>query len=470
MKKLVPLISLLPSLAVAGGFQRLYAESATASSFLKSNWNKYEENYHPSYALDDDPKTAWVEGAEGVGIGEKLTIPVSALKSARAVRLVIFNGYQKSKALLAANGAPKEVTIRILGPSGKESARKQLTLEKKMGPQQFDLPVTAGVGQVLLQIDSVHPGKVYNDTCLSDLQVFVDSDVPYLKAVEDGKKKALAAWKRDRLDNAKYFASLPPEFPWASNKFAATNEQTRVTAHWQSVTSRPDDVAIGAAAKDYVELSAQLAKGKVPGGLAEADQKLVLELNKLARAGVPKTGRFYQVETKAREHLPDGVPLAEKLATLATLATLVHLGDATLFEAKGFGSVAPVIQDNDMGFGHAESLSNVLLLDGTATDPKKVLLGHVVVTADRTTTTETTWLLAELAGGRLQRLATQASVDDDYLKSLTVGVVHRVWEDEKVRAIDSEVVADRSEVIGGPSLESDGIWVEKIRALAAPRS
>ena len=68
-------------------FKRLHAERATASSFLESNWNKYQENYHPTYVLDDDAKTAWVEGADGDGVGESLTVQLSALKSAKALRL-----------------------------------------------------------------------------------------------------------------------------------------------------------------------------------------------------------------------------------------------------------------------------------------------------------------------------------------------------------------------------------------------
>src|SRR5262245_52893222 len=74
----------------------LRSASASATSFLQNNWNRFEENYHPSYVLDGNPATAWVEGVPGFGEGEALTIPVSALRRARAVRLRIWNGYQKS--------------------------------------------------------------------------------------------------------------------------------------------------------------------------------------------------------------------------------------------------------------------------------------------------------------------------------------------------------------------------------------
>jgi len=40
----VLLTVLRPSLATASGFQRLHSEQATATSFLKSTWNKYEES------------------------------------------------------------------------------------------------------------------------------------------------------------------------------------------------------------------------------------------------------------------------------------------------------------------------------------------------------------------------------------------------------------------------------------------
>src|SRR5688500_14568552 len=86
-----------------GAFKPLHSDGATASSYLANNWNKHTENYHPNYVLDDDPKTAWVEGAEGDGVGESVTIPLSALGSARAVRVEVRNGYQKSKDLHTAN-------------------------------------------------------------------------------------------------------------------------------------------------------------------------------------------------------------------------------------------------------------------------------------------------------------------------------------------------------------------------------
>ncbi len=104
--------------AAHADFKRLHAERATATSFLESNWNKYQENYHPTYVLDDDPSTAWVEGAEGDGVGQSLTVKVSALKKANALKLVITPGYQKSKALFAANGTPTQLGLEVRSNAG----------------------------------------------------------------------------------------------------------------------------------------------------------------------------------------------------------------------------------------------------------------------------------------------------------------------------------------------------------------
>src|SRR6476620_1096905 len=68
-------------------WKQLRSASASATSFLQNNWNRFEENYHPSYVLDENPATAWVEGAAGFGVDESITIPLSAVRSARAIRL-----------------------------------------------------------------------------------------------------------------------------------------------------------------------------------------------------------------------------------------------------------------------------------------------------------------------------------------------------------------------------------------------
>ncbi len=459
--RLVLLSVLLPSLAAAGTFQRLHADQATATSFLKSNWNKYEENYHPSYVLDDDPKTAWVEGTDGEGVGEALTIPVSDLASARAIRLVLFNGYQKSKGLLNANAAPQQLTVTVLDSGHRESARQQLKLERKMGPQSFDIPVSGPVAEVVLTIDSVHPGAKYKDTCISDVQIFVDSEVPYNAAVEKGKRAAMLQWKRERVEAARYFASLPKSYPYAATRFERKHDSQLLTKRYAKLVDEDKDgyPDKGVPAKDFVPLMTQLEKGTLSLPLQDADKKLLSELHALA-AAPPQEGKWFSLAQKGRTVPPENFEFP-KLMT-----PLFQLSDATLFEAKGRGSLKPRMSDED-GYYHGEVLSNLLLLEGSATDVKKVYFTQTEVIAERTTATITTHAIALMEGGRLKRLITFETLKDELEGgTVSVSVTEPAYTDGKVSRLETTKIMDRNFTMEGVDPEA-GIFVEKT-TLEAP--
>ena len=202
-------------------WKQLRSASASATSFLQNNWNRFEENYHPSYVLDENPATAWVEGAAGFGVDESITIPLSAVRSARAIRLRIWNGYQKSMHLWTKNAMPERVRITVFDPRGGEVAAPERELARQLGPQEvvIELPPGSGVGSVRLTILSVYEGKKYDDTCVSDILVDVDSDVKHNAAAENAKLAALKQWVGTRKTTAAYFASKPVEFPFAFTKY-----------------------------------------------------------------------------------------------------------------------------------------------------------------------------------------------------------------------------------------------------------
>ena len=217
-------------LALAGEFSQLYATEAEASSFLKSSWNKYNENYHPNYVLDNNPKTAWVEGVDGNGEGQKIVIPISAVSQIGRVKIRIKNGYQKSESLLKANAAPKEVLLEVLNRSGQPIAQQKATLTKTMGWQEIILKgendLTAH--QVVLTVLSSHDGTKYKDACISDIEVFVDAQTTYNEQVEQAKKSQLQQWTKERLETARYFASQPKTYPFAATA-AKSSEPEQLT-------------------------------------------------------------------------------------------------------------------------------------------------------------------------------------------------------------------------------------------------
>lgn len=212
---------LIPSTAAAEPQWRLLRQTEVqASSFLKSNWNKYSENYHPNYIADDNPATAWVEGVAGNGEGQVVMLPTSPLREARSVKVEVRNGYQKSEALLKANAAPKDVRV-VVWAGGQPVAQVDATLERKMGWQDIlvPLPPGAGVSEVRLEVVSVHPGATYKDTCISDVRISADTDVAYRAAIEEARFQRLVAWTAERRKTAAYFASLPATYPFASTAF-----------------------------------------------------------------------------------------------------------------------------------------------------------------------------------------------------------------------------------------------------------
>lgn len=207
--------------APADPFVPLYAAEATSSSFLRSNWNKFTENYHPNYALDGDPATAWVEGVDGVGVGEWIGWQTSQVSAVHRVKLRVRNGYQKSAALLTANAAPSRVSIELRS-SGAVVFRQTVDLKRTLDWQDvvLDPPSDVPLDEVRLQIDAVQPGSAYADTCLSEVEVYVDSDTRWNGPYERSKQAALRAWAADRAQAAAFFASQPREYPFAATHFA----------------------------------------------------------------------------------------------------------------------------------------------------------------------------------------------------------------------------------------------------------
>lgn len=455
---------LLPLAAHAGDFKRLYAESARASSFLKSNWNKYEENYHPNYALDDDPKTAWVEGNDGLGEGESWTVEVSPLKKAARLKVVVFNGYQKSKPLLAANGAPKSVLGVAMGPTGKESARFKLELKKDLGPQTFVVPLKAGLARVTLTIEAAHPGTKYQDTCLSDVQLFVDSSEPYSAGVEKGKLAALKRWKADRLGAAKYYSSLPQAWPYAATHFVAPEPSViKFEPRHKKIIDGANGLPEGIPVEGWEDLEDRLKAGKGLEALSAEQRALVAKL--MAHLTKPGLSKWYSFEVKQATRPPEGFPLHE------SLEALIHPGDATLFEATGIGKTTAVPRGKPMeDFAEGTALSNAMLFEGTPTDPRLfyVVWSHTIV--ERNAFTEVHKMLVRAEGGKLKTLVAWETNDDEFAKEKTLSVLTPTWTAdgkvngfERVRYRQQEGIAE----IGGATPQ-DGIHIEREKWTPVP--
>ncbi|MDX2013345.1 MAG: hypothetical protein SFW67_24325 [Myxococcaceae bacterium] len=402
-------------------FKRLHAERATASSFLESNWNKYQENYHPTYVLDDDPKTAWVEGAEGDGVGEALTIPLSALKAARTVKLVITPGYQKSKPLFAANGTPTALSVAVRDLSGTQTGAAELTLKPAWGQQTFEVPVKGGLASVTLTVKAVRAGATYRDTCLSDVQVFVDSDTPYDSRVEEARRQAMARWKAERLAAAKYFASLPKSYPFASARYRAQTvvESRRVQKRWKRLVTAADGSVTGEPDPAFRDVSALIGTKSLPSPMDEGDAALLSAVESASKA---TSGKWFAASTKRVTQPPDG--LAQAFPGFAL--PFLDAADVTLFESKATSATIPRLRVEE-GLT-AEKRSDLLLLEGTSAAPRFAVFKHVKQVSDRVEYQESTWVLLRWTeAGHLDRVATLMQVLDADGSGPPPTIIVQVW-------------------------------------------
>lgn len=138
----------------------LHPKNLSASSTLAPQG---KNTYGVDHLSDDDPLTAWVEGAEGNGEGERLSFVWVNDPAMVCTSLMIRNGYQKSAKLFRANGRVKDLKISIDG-----RVAGTATLADSWEPQALYLEAEDGQ-RIELEIMSVYPGDSQQDTALSEL-------------------------------------------------------------------------------------------------------------------------------------------------------------------------------------------------------------------------------------------------------------------------------------------------------------
>lgn len=121
--------------------------------------------YDPPLTVDGKLETAWVEGKDGQGEGESITL---VLDSAYAVSgIYIHSGYQKSSDLFQKNSRPEMIRVEF-----SDGTSQSFRLDDAQGMQTltFSAPVTTTF--VTIAVEAVYAGSVYQDTAISEIQLF----------------------------------------------------------------------------------------------------------------------------------------------------------------------------------------------------------------------------------------------------------------------------------------------------------
>jgi hypothetical protein len=142
--------------------------------------------YKAVNVIDNDPATAWVEGAKGSGITQKIIFTIGDYGdkepgSYLVKKIGIINGFCKNSSLFYKNNRIKKVRLvwysnyeEIPERAGDDARQyeKVIELDDIMQMQfiEFDEPVW--IYQFSLEILDVYKGSMYDDTCLSEVKVF----------------------------------------------------------------------------------------------------------------------------------------------------------------------------------------------------------------------------------------------------------------------------------------------------------
>lgn len=151
-----------------------YQISAKASSTLAPQG---QFSYEASNIYNSDRSNAWIEGAEGYGIGEYIDITRSYKVADEEYgvsfqELCVVNGYAQTLEKWVANSRVKELKFSFNG-----RYIDTFHLEDSIRPQYFDLTkynlrADSGAESVFrFEIASVYPGEKYADTAITGIEI-----------------------------------------------------------------------------------------------------------------------------------------------------------------------------------------------------------------------------------------------------------------------------------------------------------
>lgn len=127
---------------------------------------QYGNTYGPENLVDEDLRTAWVEGVKGQGEGEYVVVDLGGAHNVSAIQ--IMNGYHKNRRLFEANSRVRRATIRF-----STGAERSVVLSDSPGIQTIELGKVE-TKWVQFAIQSVYRGSKYADTAITELRVILD--------------------------------------------------------------------------------------------------------------------------------------------------------------------------------------------------------------------------------------------------------------------------------------------------------
>jgi len=153
---------LLTALMGTADAANLKITDATASSSEAENEGV---SYEPKHLKDSKRSTVWVEGQSGSGLGSWIQLDLDGTQSVAGIRL--WNGVWYTRDFWERHNRVKEIEVEF-----SDGSRQKFTLKDEMLPEEirFDSPVSTSF--VKIKIKGIYGGSTFNDTGISEVQVF----------------------------------------------------------------------------------------------------------------------------------------------------------------------------------------------------------------------------------------------------------------------------------------------------------
>lgn len=180
--------------------KKVRIKSASTTSYLGTT-AKDGQTYEPIHAADGDYTTAWLEGKDGLGIGESITLDFD--RTERITRLLIYNGFLNTKYRYMINGRVTRMLIEFNDGTTKTADVSFMNIPEEkipfakdeMDPTEviLDEPVTAS--SVKLTILDAIQGTKYQDVAVSEIEIYHEADETEADEGEDpGTEEAVKAY------------------------------------------------------------------------------------------------------------------------------------------------------------------------------------------------------------------------------------------------------------------------------------
>lgn len=156
---------------IAGLLAALLVSPASAS-IVKAQWSSSSNapaddagSYEAARLGDGKLSTAWFEGVDGAGLNEWIEADLGGAHTVTS--LAIFGGWGYSKSYWGHYNRPKQIKLTF-----SDGSEEEHTLDDTFPGQVLTLSKPRQTSSVRVQIKSNYSSDAYNDTAISEIQIF----------------------------------------------------------------------------------------------------------------------------------------------------------------------------------------------------------------------------------------------------------------------------------------------------------